>query len=319
MKVISNVPNLFPNEHFLSRLARMMLLSQSKSLKSFQRENLGLGGPINPQRVYEAIYEQSLRLTQEQDREGVFLNHTATAFYSHFLPLKTRRTLFECPKTNNPPMPFIYGLTKLRHSNAWRHCPVCREEDINKVGTSYWHVCHQLPTTLTCDRHPQQGLISDCSGCGWKHSDLSEWPLPLKQCPVCSQPLMSDNFVHNEVTRWVQDKGLRLFFEATSIEKPKFEYSMTRGVSNGFIRYVNGRAQESWKLADELQNQFYEWFLKHELNRFFVPLDAHSFSYLLSLVRTHKTPRRVNPLSHLFWTAYLLGIGESGHQLSLAS
>lgn len=35
----------------------------------------------------------------------------------------------------------------------WRYCPECYEHDVALHGVGYWHLAHQLPTTLICTKH----------------------------------------------------------------------------------------------------------------------------------------------------------------------
>lgn len=35
----------------------------------------------------------------------------------------------------------------------WRYYPVCYEHDVAVHGVGYWHLAHQLPTTLMCTEH----------------------------------------------------------------------------------------------------------------------------------------------------------------------
>jgi len=35
----------------------------------------------------------------------------------------------------------------------WRYCPACYEHDVALHGVAYWHLAHQLPTTLMCTEH----------------------------------------------------------------------------------------------------------------------------------------------------------------------
>ncbi|MDD2934846.1 MAG: TniQ family protein [Methylotenera sp.] len=38
-------------------------------------------------------------------------------------------------------------------TSFWRYCPACYEHDVAVYGVGYWHLAHQLPTTLMCTEH----------------------------------------------------------------------------------------------------------------------------------------------------------------------
>ncbi|MBE5119535.1 hypothetical protein HJ037_02845 [Vibrio parahaemolyticus] len=77
------------------------------------------------------------------------------------------------------------------HNRVWRYCPVCKDNDLDIYGTSYYHQPHQIAGVFHCYKHGCE-LISSCLKCGYQLSDLDRAPVPPPVCPACKHKMQKD-------------------------------------------------------------------------------------------------------------------------------
>ncbi|MEZ8797264.1 TniQ family protein [Vibrio cyclitrophicus 1F53] len=86
------------------------------------------------------------------------------------------------------------------HNNVWRFCSICRDNDIDMYGTSYYHQPHQVAGVFHCYKHGVE-LVSSCQNCDYQLSDLDRAPVPPTVCPACKHEMQKndgyfDDFMH---------------------------------------------------------------------------------------------------------------------------
>ncbi|QFI38798.1 hypothetical protein FR932_13525 [Moritella marina ATCC 15381] len=145
-----NLPvfNLLPNEHLLSWLVRAYKLSGYSSFLNFQ-ETLGFQDRfLYSNQVFTPASKGVINLVKERD--SLVRIHTVIPIW--------QVSVGQILEKND------FGLGHLGHASemthfgfgfdiSWHSCKKCREYDLDKYGTTYWHSWHQLPSVLECYKH----------------------------------------------------------------------------------------------------------------------------------------------------------------------
>jgi hypothetical protein len=319
---------LLPDEHYYSRIARMAVLTPTKSITDFYRAWLGVDRVLSPLKDYEAIRYDVARTslanahatTQTTAHEDVLYRHTSAGFYRHFLNVEQQRALLDVASKGKRKAFFIPWLTKVRHAHCWRSCPQCIEEDTTKFGTSYWHVAHQLPTATTCHKHATQTLMIGCSHCGWQHTDLREAPLPDITCPECNHNMSESLPVADAANAAIQKIGLALHLRSETSQRPSHKPQIHRLVEYAFGDTIRDRQQAYWETKSQVELAFWDWVRENRIDSYFIVNADEELQNILCLEPIMNTPTKVTPLAHIIWLAFFHHIGQFDHaRLSSAS
>lgn len=103
--------------------------------------------------VNEYTHDAMAHITRGTDFETVIREHTMFPAYTRFLPKKRRndalRSLLICDGN-------YYNLIvnqNVKHRRFLRYCPVCAQEDRDRLGETYWHREHQIVHVDICPKH----------------------------------------------------------------------------------------------------------------------------------------------------------------------
>ncbi|MDY6885365.1 MAG: TniQ family protein [Pseudomonadota bacterium] len=319
---------LLPDEHYYSRIARMAVLTPTKSITDFYSAWLGANRILSPLKDYEAIRHGVAAHTNATAsvtnnvaaREDVLYRHTSAGFYRHFLNIEQQRALLDVASKGKRKPFFMPWLTKVRHANCWRSCPQCIEDDISNYGASYWHTAHQLPTAATCHKHRSQTLMAGCSHCGFEQTDLRDIPLPDIVCPECDHNMSENLPLANAANAAIQHVGLALHLNRSSCQQPLTNPQILRLVEYAFGDTVRNRQQAYWETKAQVEQAFWEWVSEYRIDDYFVMKTDEELQTLLCLESIMNTPTKVTPLAHIIWLAFFNHIGQFDHaRLSSAS
>lgn len=116
--------------------------------------------------LYPSFFQSLSRLTNLTP-EDLLLNHTVFPYAAIGLPpqrraLLKRELLNSTGRGNSIRLRASLGLHVESLSHR-RFCPICREEECNRIGESYWHCHHMLPGVFVCPEHGEPLSISDFS------------------------------------------------------------------------------------------------------------------------------------------------------------
>lgn len=311
---------LLPDEHYFSRIARMAVLTPTKSVADFFRSWFSVNQSVNPLKDYQAVCNGLITHSKATMCEDLLCGHTSAGFYSHFLDVERRRELIKGKAKCDRKKLFIPGLTKVQNANCWRACPQCIEEDIENFGTPYWHVSHQLPTAKVCTKHVFKTLIAGCNGCGWENIDLRKNPLPVTICPKCNHDMQESSPTATEENVAIQSMGQELHLNSCSLQRPMNQRQMLRSVEHAFGRAIRTRNQEYWETKTQVEHEFWDWVMENQIGSYFNINTEAELHELLRLESVISSPSKVTPMAHIIWLAFFNQIGQPNHAgLSLVS
>ncbi len=144
------IPSPLPDEHALGWLGRIKFFNHCPSMKRTQAELYSLFPLVGMENKYKANRPILLILT-EASRMGVekFIHdHSMLPFTQAFVP-----EMFEFDDFT-PRKLQVYRMRGLRagKQGSW-FCPSCVNQDIQKLGYSYWRRSHQIFAVNWCPEH----------------------------------------------------------------------------------------------------------------------------------------------------------------------
>lgn len=152
-----NLPAIENDETLYSLCATAHSMSASSSS---QRSSLSLIGTLHGTLQHDLPasiqWLVECRLAEKDTASKVARRHSIAAYYFPFvspsrLPLIS--DLWLAGKTTHARRLIQSSSRTLPVAHPLKWCGACIEEDLRKLGRSYWHVAHQFPTTWRCSRH----------------------------------------------------------------------------------------------------------------------------------------------------------------------
>ena len=154
-------PELLPDEHIISAIARYHRISGNRSADD-TRSILGVPtGPLKPQDVFNRPFHGSLEtvstLVQMPATKTANL-HSLAALYRitmspSFRPKRNQLDQWAQGNTDIPPPHQVMNDRMLAFDKSWQLCPECLLSDQRQFGIPYWHVAHQIPSVTSCNFH----------------------------------------------------------------------------------------------------------------------------------------------------------------------
>lgn len=299
---LSHKVSLLPDEHMLGGVARMLLLSGEKTLSEAQLKLLDRQVPLSSWVLVHSAMDVFLKgADNKAARQQLLLKHSLLGYYSHGLPYKSvKAALNDCMRDATTPK--IPQVTKQRFTSIWRYCPLCAESDVEFYGIAYWRVSHQLPTSLTCEHHPEIRLISGCKNCGSDTTDLIQAPYPnISSCRECGCGVEPEIHPHTEVTSWIQTQGLKLHHDADDLMRLKYGHAMKYGVE----LWAAQKKILGYQRLEKAQDEFLDWMQVNDLVCYFNLSNMEPNDFSTRIYSAIRYPEAVPPLTHLLAYKFL--------------
>jgi hypothetical protein len=194
-------PTPFPEEHILGTLARWHAMLNGRTFLKSVADISSNTAVINPSSIWRLIYRDILRIYQNQFPVEEFLRHT---LWHYYLPFHSRDAFSLSDESNSDTLRLLpTEQIRIKTARNWRWCHDCAQEDIAKVGTTYWHTVHQVPSLIHCRKHGKK-LIYACSHCGFHSNDFNTLLLPPtdNKCPACKSNF-DTSAIKDPIVEWI--------------------------------------------------------------------------------------------------------------------
>lgn len=158
--MINFLPLIYQDELFFSIISRYKQMCGMESKRALEMDlfqiykRMGRKSVLFPQNLITFV--SNLPPTSKITVEEIINNNTMFPFYTAFLSNERTETMYRgMEKGFGNNIENLVGLAggKVKSTNCLRYCPVCFEEDIEKLGESYWRRLPQVPGTLYCPIH----------------------------------------------------------------------------------------------------------------------------------------------------------------------
>lgn len=317
--VISFMPQPLAGEHILGIVARWYLMTGEKDKRVLFSLSERLR-QLSPKYIHHPMVDDVLiKYGSGLQREAALSEHTLLSYYA---PLIKYDRLFAIVKQQKHQWwPTSKRVTKNQHSpveNApfnsvlkfagnWRWCAQCAEEDLALVGTSYWHVAHQIPSVIRCYKHRWKALSEKCQACGFVVKDLKDTPLPpiQRSCYACGENIQPIEFTKSDALDWIENASFDLLKHGENLLSHSHNHIMQRGVQN-YCSKVNSTSGRNYIFViEEVQQKFARWVLSNGLDIFFNEPETALSGKILDINVGAYQAKNWHPLSALFWLKFL--------------
>lgn len=198
---ISFYPTPFPNEHILGTLARWHATLNRQAFSKSVAEISSNTSAINPSSIWRLVYSDIFRIYEKQFPLEEFLCHTLWYYYLPFHTVDVPSLLGDKNQDTSKLIPVEQ--IRVKTARNWRWCHHCAQEDIENVGTTYWHASHQAPSMIHCQKHGEK-LIHACSKCEFHSTDFKTLLLPPidNKCPSCKSTF-DTSAITDPIVKWI--------------------------------------------------------------------------------------------------------------------
>ncbi|MCL8300869.1 MULTISPECIES: TnsD family Tn7-like transposition protein [Pseudomonas putida group] len=176
-------PTAFPDETLHSVLSRYARLSGGSSRKAaFAGERAAASFTQNvafPSRLGDLV--GALPRGACFSVSQIISRHTLLPYFAPFLTSDQLRQAQESMAGDGKSLMLKLGInaSRIEWAARVRFCSECVDEDIRRVGASYWHRVHQLPGVLVCPHH---GTLLKVVEPGWSSRNSRQLNLPDDDC-----------------------------------------------------------------------------------------------------------------------------------------
>lgn len=270
--MFSGLPAPIPDEHIHSVLARLNTLEGIGDFRNTINAFISSDGQLNNKYCWRSNYEELWEVFDGiLSRNQLLAKHTPFYFDSKFLPVALVERIGAKPLFEQK---CFKGLKNIKFSHVWRWCPKCVIEDVEREGSRFWHVIHQIPTLLRCPEH-KVALEYSCLCGEYKLNKLTKFQLPPKDniCPVCSQLMSFNKIGLEDEQHWLESLTMSLMClpPASQIEsiKAKLRYALNLPASKERLSRHNRQKLKEYQDVLEylaLDGPYAEYFLFESYN-----------------------------------------------------
>lgn len=293
----------YPDEIFLSVVARYHHLNGHKGIKPTRRKMYGLEHKKTSLDLPTTLLPiMSAVLGSVHD---VLQNNTLFPFYKPFLSEKQAETISrQMLDGRGGSVHMTSGImaSVVKVNGALRLCPKCLSEDSLRYGEPYWHREHQLPGNLLCPIHECE-LLTKCLMC--KELISANNTKALSICPLFCRHghNLAAQIVTNEDGNLLRiSKGIVALFEAAL--EGNVPLNLRDLYVNKLIQMnlctVRGQINQR-----EVGSQFRSMFSSDIFTRLGVPFPFGSNNWLSTILR--KPRYSFHPLLHALVIEFLWG------------
>lgn len=152
--MIIQFPSIYPDELLYSQLARYHVRSGNLAY-ILTAEQLFQTKTTRPDVEFLNAYTPEVLsiITSTMTIEDVVMKHTMFPYYGRFLKLERRSMAFDSLVNMRTDYRRLLPIPKNKTVRYLRYCPICVQNDREKVGETYWHRVHQMVGVDVCPTH----------------------------------------------------------------------------------------------------------------------------------------------------------------------
>lgn len=228
--------------------------------------------------------------------------NTLFPFYAPFLPPRRgmiARNEMKGSDSNRVRDRLAVNIGRLKRPSHLRFCPLCVDEDRNKLRKTYWHRVHQLTGINVC---PVHAVFLEDSTASWPSKVPSSYFISAERSTyvVSSRPLdlhkPHDSFLHRiacEAAWLLAWRGIPVNKDA--LRKNYYNLLLERGFA-----YYNGRVRNT-KLLIAVE----EFYSREFLEKISCPLTSGDRSWPIRMLWEDKASAVQPPIHHILLTIFL--------------
>jgi hypothetical protein len=312
-------PCLLPNEHIYGYVSRTILLNTAQNKYSVQAALAAENRALLATPSFQPIMQTVVNYLSEHfglPCEQIYRKHSMLGFYRHAMDCGTLTQLLRGKIRKDIYQPG----TKSFKTTKWRFCPACIEADRGMYGTDYWHVEHQLPTSLTCHIHEDVLLVPASGAHAHGCNDLRITPRP-SDCKSVASVLHAQKLELTPSQRWMQKAGLELYNDDSKFVDSRYKYAVLYEVPWRYSSMYPASSRQRIFVDEKANEQFLIWLKDNKVDALFA--DDTDITTLKSarIDRLRIKPRYAPVGIHLLWLQFLGAktVGDAYRDVSSAN
>lgn len=156
--MVTFFPMPYPDETLYSMIARYHIWSGNLNSKATLRDLFNTtsvtAGRELPANINLLLNNLPDKCTLTVDK--IIKNHTLYKYYTAFLPSERANYIYDLMAEGNGSLIFTaLGMcnNNMKIDSSLKYCKLCVDSDRDNFGEAFWHVEHQVPGVLMCQKH----------------------------------------------------------------------------------------------------------------------------------------------------------------------
>lgn len=143
-------PTPYPDELWYSVLCRYHIRSGNLNQVTTKNGRAGIWALFPDNSVHDILSQLPQEIFSVRD---IILNHTLFPYFSRIYPQERKQELLNRLSYGTVNSESSARKTTRGNMPTLRACPVCKKQDKQRYGESYWHREHQIPYMTVCPKH----------------------------------------------------------------------------------------------------------------------------------------------------------------------
>lgn len=153
--MITYLPNIYPDELLYSLFCRYNIYSGNITHKMSFNDLYTKRSDVPSQEFVGNLNADIMNILDNMyDIRKICINHTMFPYYARFFSKERKCEALNTIIKGNCDTKNVFSILKRYDiDNYFKYCPLCKKEDIEKYGETYWHRIHQIRNMRICTKH----------------------------------------------------------------------------------------------------------------------------------------------------------------------
>lgn len=232
--------------------------------------------------------------------DEIIKNNTLYKYYTSFLPSERANYIYDLMVNGNGSLIFT-GLgmcnNNMKIDSSLKYCSSCVDSDRNNFGEAFWHVEHQVPGVLMCQKHFSELHICNKSIEMKNRQEYLNLELSISNQDIVVAPLNKKIIEH-------QKKFCKNIYR---IINGDFRFKEMNFFREHYLKELiyKGMAESRMKIyQQDLLRDFKSYFCDDYLTLLMCNFDIdNKYNWVTTIVRKHR--QSFHPIQHLLMIEYL--------------
>lgn len=300
--MVTFFPMPYPGETLYSMIARYHIWSGNLNSKATLRDlfnttsvTAGRELPANINLLLNNLPDKCTLTVDE-----IIKNHTLYRYYTAFLPSERATYIYDLMTEGNGSLIFTaLGMcdNNMKIDSALKYCSLCVDNDRNNFGEAFFHIEHQVPGVLMCQKHTSELHICNKSTQMKNRQEYLNLELSISEKDTIVAPLNKKIIEHQE----------KFYRNINCIINGNFKLKEMNFFREHYLKYLidKGMAESRMKIyQQDLLRDFKSYYGDDYLTFLGCNFDIdNKFNWVTTITRKHR--KSFHPIQHLLMIEYL--------------
>lgn len=300
--MVTFFPMPYPGETLYSMIARYHIWSGNLNSKATLRDLFNTtsvtAGRELPANINLLVNNLPYKCTLAVDE--IIKNHTLYKYYTTFLPSERATYIYDLMAEGNGSLIFTaLGMcnNNMKINSYLRYCKLCVDADRNNFGEAFFHIEHQVPGTLMCQKHFSELYICNKSTQIKNRQEYLNLEFSISDRDIIVAPLNKKTIEH-------QKKFNR---NIDNIINGSFRFKEMNFFREHYLKELihKGLAESRMKInQQDLLTNFKNYYGDDYLTLLGCNFDIdNKYNWMTTITRKHR--KSFHPIQHLLMIEYL--------------